>query len=147
MTHCRVTRQKCVENSQHFPPCYPLRHLPSPVSRLPSPNSHLLSPISPLLFPISHLPSPISRLPSPTYRLQPPVSFFLTPSPPFPSSLETPTVQYSISGGRSEVDHQQEGWKMTARWGEVRLAARRGGNDRWAERGEFDQQKGWRMTI
>ena len=42
--------------------------------------------------------------------------------------------------GRGEFDHKQEGWKMTAGLGGVRLATSRGmEDDRWAERGEFDQ--------
>ena len=31
------------------------------------------------------------------------------------------------AGGRGEVERQQEGWKMTAGWGGVRLATSKGG--------------------
>ena len=48
---------------------------------------------------------------------------------------------------RGEFDRQQDGWKMTAGWGGVRLATSKE-DERWAERGEFDRQHdGWKMTA
>ena len=101
-------------------------------------TTHLLPPISCLLSPVSHLPSPVSLLPSPVPHLSPPNSHLHLPSlvsllpslfhhllsPLFlvPAPLETP-----IARGSGEVDCQQEGWKMTTRWGGVRLATSRGG--------------------
>ena len=72
-----------------------------------------------IISPTSSLPS-VSHLLSLFYRLLSPL--FINPLPSLPSPFETP-----IAGGRGEVDRQQEGWKMTAGWGGVRLAASKGG--------------------
>ena len=78
---------------------------------------------------------------------------------PFPHLQ--PPVSLPIAWGRGEVDRQLEGWKITAGWGGVRLAASSGGGRTlgeegwiwppgpegvedycWVGRGEFDSQKG-----
>ena len=138
MTRCRVTRQKYVPTFIRWwvPPLAPLSYSthqpiphpppltynyhPWPPPQHPPITSHpLISTLLPTATPntpqgphpvqlhISRLPSPVSGLPSPV------------PSPVF-------RLLSLISRGRGEVG-RQNGWKMTAVWGGVRLASRRVG--------------------
>ena len=112
-----------------------------PPTTTPTHTPHL---ISCLLSLVSRLPSPISHLPSPVSRLvSSPVSGGRWPLGGEGLCWPPARVDDDHQEESGEFHRRQNGWKMTAGWGGVRLAASRGGGWPLGGEGKVWQRAGW----